>query len=485
MRRAAVFTVLVALAAAVPAGAAPWETSGIDWTKTPEVTAEPAFRAPRPKRVTLANGLKLVVVENHAVPLVAMELVVAGAGSASDPRGKSGLAAFAADLLDEGAGGLGALELSDTIDLLGASITVETAREAAWVSVTSLTRTLDPTLEIFAKIVTAPAFDGGEATRVHGDRLTDLRLRRDRPTEVAGLLLSGSLYGRQGRYGRPTDGFVEEFAALTVEDARAFYTGHFHPAAMTLVVSGDVEAETLKKKLDRTLGAWKPAAAAPSGAGAELARAGARLVLVDRPGAEQSVIRLGTIGITRQDPRYYAVEVLTNVLGGTFTSRLNRRLREELGYTYGAGAYQSYLRAAGPFVISSEIFTPNTLDGLKEVFRIVADLAGADVPADELRKGKLNLIRALPQQFQSNGGIAMAYADLALHGLPDDWYDGYGAAIEAVTAEDVRAVARELLAGDRLTLVVVGDLGAVEAGLAELGLGAASRYDADGNPQTP
>ena len=472
MRRAAIVVLLVLSAAA--AAAAPWQTSGVaDWTQVPAPAPEPTFRVPKARRARLANGMALVVIENHKLPLVAMTLVVPGAGSADDPAGKTGLASFTADLLDEGAGGMTALELADALDRLGATVSPQALPDGVFVGVSALAKNLDATLDLAARIVTRPAFDDKEAARVHGDRVTWVELRPDRPREVAGVVLGGALYGGASPYGHPGAGYLGDVKKLTPADARAFYEARWHPARMTLVVAGDVDPAALEAKLDATLGAWTPRGKKP--AAAKLpppARAKTRLFLVDRPGAEQSDVRIGLVGLKRTDKRYYDFEVMRTVLGDGFTSRLVQRLREQLGYTYGIGASMAYRLGAGPVQIGTAIFTPKTVDGLKEILALVGDLARTDVPAEELKKAKQNLMRALPQQFETNEGIAGAFADLALFGLPDDWYEGYARRVDAVTAKRVRAAAKALLPENKLVFVVVGDMATVRAGLETLGLGA-------------
>lgn len=484
--RSILVVVLIAVAAPPLDARVPWDRSGIDWSQPPPLGPAPSFTPPRPKRLRLANGMALLVVENRRLPIVSMQLVVPGAGSAADPAGKAGLAAYTADLLDEGAGGLGALEISDRMDRLGASITVWAGRDHATVAVSGLTRTLDGTLDLFTKIVTAPAFDPEEGKRVHADRLTDVKLRADRPGDVASVAFYAALYGQGTPYGHPDDGLAADLESITVEEARAFYRDRWRPERMTLVVAGDVSAEALRAKLDAGLGAWNPPA---TGASASAdppaitpATPPARVLWVDRPGAAQSNVRIGLVGLPRSDARYYAAEVYSTAVGGTFLSRLNRRLREELGYTYGIRAGQAWARAPGPFVVRSEIFTRVTADGLKETLRILAEMTTTELPAAELRKTKDNLIRGLPEQFESNAGAVEAFADLALHGLPDDWYEGYAARIEAVTAADVRAVAAAVYDPARMTIVVVGDLAEVGPALGPLGLGAPVRVDVEGRP---
>lgn len=458
--------------------------SGIaDWTKPPPPTKEPTFRPPAVKRLRLKNGMALLVAPNPALPIVSMSLVVPGAGAAADPAGKAGLAAYTADLLDEGTAGLSAIAIAEELDRLGASFGAGVSSDAAEVSMSTLSKTLDDSLALFTKIVTAPAFDPKEAARVKGDRATALDLRRDRPREVASLMLAAALYGAATPYGHPSTGTREDFKTITVDDAKQFYAERWNPATMTLVVAGDVDPARLKAKLDAGLGAWRPTTVTrPPRLVATPAKISARLLVADRPAAAQSDVRVGLVGLGRKDPRYYKFEVFRTILGDGFTSRLTQRLREQLGITYGAGAFQDWRVATGPFVIASAIVTKETGRGLAEIVKILDDLATTTVPAAELEKAKQNLIRALPAMFETNASTVDAYTTLVLHGLPDTWYASYAANIRRVTAADVKAIARSVVPSKRLVVALVGDLAKIKPDLAKLALGEPALHDLYGNP---
>lgn len=477
-------TLAIVLALGLSASAAPYDKSGIaDWTKPPGPTAEPTFKPPVAKRMRLANGMALLVIENHALPIVSMRLVVPNAGSATDPKGKPGVAAFTADLLDEGAAGLTAIQIAEEQDKLGAGIGVFAGIDQAGVSVSTLTKTLEPTIDLVAKIVTQPTFDAKDFERVKGDRATGLELRRDRPREVVSVMFGSMLYGLDSPYGHPGSGFRESFKSIALGDLQQFYKDRWDPKHMTLVVAGDVDAIALHKKLDATLGAWNhPGKSAGSIATTPIAKPAHRLVLVDRPGAQQSDVRIGLVGLERKDPRFYAFDVLTTTLGGGFTSRLNQKLREGLGITYGISAGQDWRLARGPFGISSAIVTAETAHGLTEATKIVDDFAATDIPDAELEKSKENLIRALPAQFGTNAATVGAFAELALHGLPDSWYARYADSIRKVTAKDVRAVAKSAIPSSKMVFAVVGDMAKVRTDLEKLGLGEPELRDNYGVP---
>jgi zinc protease len=482
--RSAGFGIVALLVGLAPAGAAPFEKSGIaDWTTPPASTAEPVFVPPVAQRMKLANGMAVLVIENRGLPIVAMQLLVPGAGSSMDPAGKGGLAAFTADLLDEGAGGLSALAIAEQQDRLGATIRVSAGVDAATLSVRTLTKTLDATIDLVAKVVAQPAFDEQEVERVKGDRVTALELRRDRPREVAAIMLEAALYGATSPYGHPVAGERDAVKGLTAADMKAFYQERWNPAAMTLVVAGDLDPAALHRKLDAGLGAWKPTGVKPlARAVATPQKIGHRLLLVDRAGAAQSDVRLGLVGPDRHDRRFYAFEVLTTTLGGGFTSRLTQRIREQLGITYRIGAGMSWRQQPGPFVIATAIVTAETAKGISETIKILDDLATTDVPAAELDKSKQNIVRELPAQFATNAATAAAYADLALLGLPDDYYARYADEIRKITAADVKAAARALIPSGKMVISVVGDLAKVRPELDKLKLGEPRLHDLYGMP---
>jgi len=485
MRRTFASPIIAALAVTAlttPAGAAPFEKSGIaDWTRPPEPGPEPRFTPPVAQRSQLGNQLSVLIVENHTLPIVAIDLVVPGAGAAADPMHRGGLAAFTADLLDEGAGGRSAIELAEDQRLLGARITTRVDADAAYISASALTRTLDPTLDLFARILTQPAFGDDDVARVKGDRVTELRQRRDRPREVASNVLAEALFGRDSGYGHPETGVVVDAEAISAADVRSFYRGHWNPRRMTIVVVGDVSPPAVIAKLEAALGAWRTSDALPPGRPTSAPPTPApRLLLVDRPGAAQSDVRIGTIGPARSDPRFHAFEVLRNIAGGGFTGRVTQRLREQLGIIYHASTDIDWRVAPGPFVIGAGIATPETATGISEVFKILDDVATNEAPAAELDKAKLNLVRALPDKFATNAATAATFAELALLHLPDDWYAGFADGVRRVTAADVKAAGKVTLTSGKMSVSIVGDLAKIRPAIDKLGLGAAIPYSLDG-----
>lgn len=467
---------------AVPKDEAPWAKSGIsDWSTPPKPGPEPKFTPPTPVTLELKNGIRVVVIERKDLPLVAMTLVVRGAGYAADPKGKAGLAAYTADLLDEGAGGFNALTLATTAERLGARLHTGVGPDSAWVTMSTLTKTLQLSMDLFGKVVTEPAFHYSDSKRIHKQRMTDLVQRRDRPRAVASLVLDQALYGRGAPYGHPREGYSKDLGKLGARDAARFYHRHYRPQDMVLVVAGQVDMARLRHDLAVTLGAWHARGRGerrrdPS---AKAAATEHRLYIVDRPGAPQTELRAGLVAFKRTDPRYYTFRVLDTVLGDGFTSRLNQILREKLGYTYGAGSALSPRVSAGPFIIRTALFTPTTVDAVSHVLSIVGGIAKKPVPAAELAKAKENLIRGLPQLFSTNERVVHAFIQLVNYGLPLDWYTKYDARVRAVTAAEVQKLAASVIPSKKLVFSIVGDSAKIRPGLEKL-LGPAKMLSPDG-----
>ena len=441
--------------------------------EVPPIAPGPLMAPPLALRHPLTGGGALWLVRDPAVPLASVVIAVRGAGSAADPPGARGLAAFTTDLVDEGTGQMGAAEVAERIERRGGSLRSWTDEDAAYLEVSTLSRALPEALALVAELAVRPALRDGDATRVRGQRLDLIRLRPDRPSVVATMLLWARLYGARSPYGHPGLGTADEVARLDAARARAFHAARWRPEAITVVVVGDFDEAVVRALLDERLRGWAAPVALPA-APEERGETG-RLLVVDTPDSEQASVLLGARGISRNHPRAAAVEVMATLLGGTFGSRLNQRLREELGITYGASAWAAFLAGGGRVTIAADIVTAEGVRGLAEMLRIVRGLGERPVPAAELTRAKQSLVRSLPRAFDTHARTAETLAQLAVHGLGERWFDGYAATLDAVTARDVQRVAREL----RWVAVVVGDLTKL-VGLDQVGFGPPVRHTPEG-----
>lgn len=454
----------------------------LDRAKAPAAGPEPVFHPPRAERFALANGLEVRLVEQHEIPVASFVLVVRGAGSDADPAARTGLAQLVADLVDEGAGKLAALDLADEIATMGATLATSADWDAAYVRMDLLARTLDQALRVFSSVVAEPTFAKKEVERVRADRLTEILERRSEPREVARDLFAAAVYG-DAPYGQAPIGRVATLRAVRGRDVRAFWRARYRPDAATLVVAGDVTRASLEPLLAKTLGAWKAPGPAPTPTPLTGIGEGARIVLVDRAGAPQSELRVGHASVPRTHADYAVLGVLNTVLGGTFSARLNNRLREQLGFTYGAGSRFDWRRGPGPFVVASAIKTEHTGEAVAEILAQIARIRDEAVGDEELSKARRNLARSLNARFEASSDAASELADLAAHGLPDDWFETWLAAVQAVTPADVQRAARAHLDSARLVIAIVGDRKAVEPGLGRLGRGVVVECDDEGRPK--
>jgi predicted Zn-dependent peptidase len=460
---------LVAGLALVVVGAGNALAQAPDRSRPPELGPPPRLDLPDIQRFTLANGLPVLLMENHRVPVVEVVLTVR-AGAVDEPLGKEGLATMTAAMLDEGAGSRTALEVADAIDFLGADLATSSGQHATIVTLHAPLSKLADAVPVMADVALRPAFPDEELERQRIERLTTLLQWRDDPGRIASIAFADALYGPGHPYGRPTMGNAASLAGLDAEDLRAFHAERFHSGAATLIVVGDVTRATIEPLLASGFGDWR-AGTVSSGELPAAPQVEQREVwIVDKPGAPQSEIRLGRIGVERLTEDYHEILVMNTILGGSFTSRLNQRLREERGYSYGAVSGFDFRPAPGPFVAAAAVQTAVTDSALAVFLREISGILER-VPEAELQRAKNYLALGYPQSFETVASTAGALAELSLYDLPLDTLDRFIDEIMGVTSEDVERVARRYLDPDRVAIIVVGDRSVIEPGIRALNLG--------------
>jgi predicted Zn-dependent peptidase len=440
-----------------------------DRTKPPELGPPPVLTLPPIARHTLSNGLQVLLLEKHQVPTVQINLVVR-TGSAMDPDGKVGLASMTAAMLDEGAGRRSALEVADAADFLGAQLGVFSEQHITTVSLHAPVARLDSALAVMADVALRPAFAAEELERQRRQRLTALVQQHDEPRIVAQVLFNRTLYGDAHPYGRRAGGVEQSVRSFTPDDLRRFHGTWFRPNNAALIVVGDVRAETVLPRLEAAFGAWE-AGTVPAVQWPEPAQVRRReVLLVHKPGAAQTEVVVGRIGVPRSARDYYALVVMNTILGGSFTSRLNNNLREEKGYTYGAGSSFGFDRLAGPFSARAAVHTDVTDKALAEVMKELRRIRER-VPGDELDRARNFVALRFPERFEAVASVARQLGELYAYDLPLDYYNDYTRRILAITAPDVQRVARQYVDAERVAIVLVGDREKIEAGVRALKLG--------------
>lgn len=442
-----------------------------DRSHPPTPGPAPSLHMPPIQKRALSNGLPVWIVELHEVPVAQINLLVFS-GSADDPPGRFGAASLASAMLEEGAGSRSALEIADAIDYLGADLSAGSGIDSSAVRLHVPVARLADALPIMADVALRPTFEKEELDRLRQQRLTQMIQGRDDPQTIASTAFPRVLYGPRHRYGTPTGGTAETIKTFTPDDLREFYSSTFRPDRATILAVGDLTPDKVMPLLEKSFGAWKPqgAAAAKQALAAVDEPAERTVYLVDKPGAAQSQIRIGWIGVPRSTPDYFPLVVMNTILGGSFSSRLNMNLREQHGYTYGASSQFDMRAAAGPFIAAAGVQTDKTKESLTEFFNELNGIL-KPIPAEELARAKNYVALRYPGGFEATSDISRQLENALIFHLPDNYFSTYVQNIQAVTAADVARVAQEYVAPGRFAVVVVGDQKAIEPGIRSLNLG--------------
>jgi zinc protease len=456
-----------------------------DLTKPPALAPPPRLALPPITTRRLANGLTLMVVEHHELPVADLTLIVRS-GYEADPAARPGLASLAAALLDEGTTTRTSLQIADQQAFLGVRLNTGAGWDASTVSLHTPTAQLDSALALFADVVLNPSFPQAEVERLRAERLTLLTQLKDRPTAIADQAYAAIVFGSDHPYGRPTLGTEASVKAITRGDVRGYYDEYYRPNNATLIVVGDVRPADIQQRLGALFGRWQrrsvpPAVFTKAPVRGDASARRTTVYLIDKPGAAQSSVRIGAIGVARSTPDYFPLLVMNTVLGVPFTSRLMQNLRETHGYTYGAGSRFDMRREAGPFTARGEIVAAKTDSALIEFMKELRAIRDT-VPQAELQKAKRYLQLQLPSLFETTSDIAFQLTPLAVHGLSLDFYNNYVQQIEQVAQADVQRVARKYIDPDRLSIVVLGDRKQIEGGVRKLRMGEVLIRDMYGRP---
>jgi zinc protease len=446
----------------------------------PDVT----FVPPQIQSASLKNGIQVLLVERHDLPIVSLR-VVAKAGAGDFPAEPPGLLSFMGTMLEQGTQKKSALEQSDAFESIGAIHGAWVDWDSGGASVRVLSNKLDDALALIGDEVVHPSFPEAEIDRLKARRLSAIQQEKNSVQTMGSNATSAALFGRANPYGHSLSGREQDLAKVT---RAALVKAHglvFSPSRTAIVVAGDVTRDNLVRKLESVFGGWHGAASAATTPKPPAAQVDtARVVWVDKPGAPQSVVRLAEIGIPRLASDRDAVAVMNTIFGGMFSSRINLNLREGHAYTYGAGSTFHMRHGAGPFTVGGNIVADKTAPAIAEIFKELRRMRDEPVSDKELEDAKENIKRAMPGRFETVTEVTGALSDIAVYGLPLDEYTTRPARIEKVTADDVIKAAKAHLHLDAIKVVVVGDKKKLEPTLETLHLGVFEQLDAYGDPVT-
>jgi predicted Zn-dependent peptidase len=440
-----------------------------DRSKPPTIGAPPRLNLPEIQTRMLSNGLAVWLVESHEVPLVQINLLLK-AGAGDDPAGKFGLASLTAAMLDEGAGSRNALELADAVDFLGATLTTTASFDASAVRLNVPVARVKDALPLMADVILRPTFPDAELERLRQERLTALLQAKDDPASVAPLAFARIVFGATHRYGTGIAGTEATLKGFTVEDLKRFHTSTYQPGNSVLLVVGDVKLDAIVPQLEMQFGSWKGTSPARTPVPQAPQVAQGQITIVDMPGAEQSQIRIGWVGVPRSTPDYFTIEVMNTILGGSFTSRLNQNLREEHQYSYGASSRFDMRLSAGAFQAGAGVQTDKTAEALKEFFNELNGIL-QPVPEEELNKAKNYVALGFPSEFETSGDLSAKMEEMVVYNLPDRYFADYVDNLRKVATAAVQKVAATYIQPKRFAVVVVGDRKVIEPGIRALNLG--------------
>lgn len=452
------------------------------WRATaPSPGVESSWQAPIAKTFTLKNGIPVYLVERPGLPLVSVRVMIA-AGRETNPKGKAGLAALTADMLDEGTATRSALKINSDATGLGAQLSTSANLEYSEIALDALTGdTLGPSLDLLTDVMLKPKFDSKEFARVQKETLAGIQGAASDPRDIAGRLFAQQVFGKDHPYGTPSVGDLASVKALKVSDVQAYYKNWYTPANTAIILAGAITEADAKALLDARLGAWtktglkRPAVTAP------VVPLKTRVVFYDQPDAVQSMLRVGTPGVSRTGPEFWNANLAGTITAGMFSSRINMNLREEHGWSYGAGGGFSETRDFGTFAVRTSVQADKTAEAIEQIL-IELKAAASKPPADaDLKMARDSILKALAGNFETNESTAASFEELPEFGLGTDMWQQFVKDANAALPDGIYASAKTYFNPDRQIIVVVGPAKAMVDGKDAAGNPAKVEVDVLGN----
>ena len=459
-------------------------TNGADRSKLPEVGAPTEAKFPALERDTLSNGLTIVLARRTSIPQVELDLLL-DAGFASDQFALPGTASLAMSMLDEGTATRSALQISDRLADLGATLGTASRLDVSSVSMQALTAQLDPSLELYADVILHPAFRQADLERLRKQRIAQIQREKADPVGMALRVFPRVVFGEGHAYANPWTGTGTEASAakITRADIVKFHQTWFKPNHATLIVTGATTLAEIRPKLERLFAGWKPGDVPHKNIAPVASPAATSVYLLDRPGSLQTVLIAGDIAPPKANPDEPAIETMGAVLGSDFGCRINMNLREDKHWSYGAFSFIRDARGPRPFIAYAPVQTDKTKESIVELEKELRGILGErPITADELKRAQASLTLTLPGSWETMGAVAGSIGDIVAFGLDDRYFDTYAERVRAQNASTVTAAAAKVVQPDHMVWVVVGDRARIESSIKELNLGEIHLVDADGNP---
>jgi zinc protease len=463
------------------------DATGVDRSAVPETKSFPQVKFTAFERSQLKNGMQVIVATRDTIPAVNISMQF-NAGYAADQFGEPGTSSLAMAMLDEGTRKRTSLQISDQLDRLGASIGAGSRIDSSSVSLSALTENLDASLELYADVILNPAFPDPDLDRLRKSMLAGIKQEKTRPVGLALRIFPALLYGKGHAYSLPLtgSGTEESVQRITRQSLVDYHSTWFRPNNATMIVVGNTTMAAIKPKLEKLFGSWKPGPVPSKNISAVALQDRERVFLIDRPGSEQSIIFAANLAPAVGDGNEIAIETMNEIIGGSFSSRINMNLRENRHWSYGASSLLVNTRGQRPFIVYAPVQTDKTAESMAEIRRDLTEFLG-DKPAtpEELEKVKANNTLSLPGRWETSVAVLRDIGEIVDYDLPDNYWDTYADAVRNLSIAQVSVAADDVIKPANMIWVVVGDRGKIESAVRDLQFGEISLLDSDGQPVTP
>ena len=445
-------------------------TSNVDRSKLPETGTPPEAKFPAIQKDELSNGLKIILAKRSSIPIINFNLMI-NAGYAADQLAAPGTASMTMNMLDEGTKTRNSLQINEELQMLGSQMGTGSDPDHLYVSLSTLKSNIDKSLDLYSDIILNPSFPEHELTRLKSERIAQIKREKASPIQMGLRVFPLHLYGKNHAYGIPLSGsgYEETVEKFTKDDMIKFHKTWFKPNNSTLIVVGDISMDELKPKLERLFSGWKKGEIPKINVGVVVQRTKPIIYLLDRPGSQQSIVFAGNV-VPPKDQDEIAVESMNNMLGGTFTSRINMNLRENKHWSYGSGSFIFGTVAQRPYLFYGLVQMDKTKEAMQEMYNEVKGILNEKSPTlDELTKIKLNQTQRLAGSWETNRSVGNSLVEMVKFNLPQDYFEKYSGKVKSLSLDDIQRAAEKVLHPDSLIWIVVTDAAKEENNIKELG----------------
>jgi zinc protease len=454
----------------------------VDRKKLPDTGTSPDVNFPTLQKSQLSNGMKILLAERKSIPVVNFYMLF-DAGYASDKYAFPGVASMAMNMLDEGTKTKDALQISEELQMLGATLGTGSNLDVGSVNLSALKSNLDESLNLLADIILTPSFPQKELDRLKKEKIVQIKQEKVQPIGMGLRVVPQYLYGKDHPYGMPLSGsgYEETVLKMTREDMLKYYQTWVKPNNATLIIVGDITLNEIKPRLEKLFANWKTGDVPKKNIQEVSLPEKPVLYLMDRPGSQSSIIFAAQVAPPYGDNENVAIEAMNDIIGGMFTSRINMNLREDKHWSYGSGSALFAARGQRPYLFYGIVQVDKTKESMQEILKELEDYVGDNLAtSDEINQVKEQTSLSLPGNWETNGAIAQSLISSVSYSLPDDYWDKYAAKIKNLSNRDIQTAAKRIISPDKLTWVVVTDVSKVGEGLKELDY-EIRMIDGDGN----